>query len=437
VTAGGHGDASDGSTQYASLSGDATAETVAPAAAAAPRRFAALGVPAFRWYWIMSSISITGDGMENILRNWLVWEITRSPLWLGMMVFAHWIPFTLFSLYGGILADRYDNRKVQLVAQLLLLAAALGVAVATLAGFVTEWWIFGFLLLHGFAGAIGNPAQQTLIHDIVGPSRLLSAVSLNSSTRQVSQVVGPVIGGYILLVFGPGLGFMVNALTFLPLLLFLTMLRVRRPSPIRVPQPLREAFGEGLRFLRSRPTAASLIAVEMVPVIFLGHAFNSLLPVFVTDVLHTDELGYAFLLAGSGLGAFLAAVGLAYASEIRRKGLVIVSAAAVEVLAILFFALSTSYFVSVALMVAVGAATVLTQALTNTTLQLAAPDRLRGRVMGAYSFGTQGTRVVNGPLLGTLALLLGAPLAVAWSAGAVLVALAVIVVSVPRLREVD
>lgn len=411
----------------------------APAIAAAPvrARFAALQVPTFRWYWAASAISITGDGMENILRNWLVWELTRSPLWLGMMVFAHWIPFTLFSLYGGVLADRYDNRKVQIVAQLLLLAAALGVAIATLAGFVTEWWIFGFLLLHGFAGAIGGPAQQTLVHDMVGPSRLLSAVSLSSSTRQVSQVVGPVIGGYILVVFGPGLGFMVNALTFIPLLALLAVIRIARSGAPRRPQPVREAFVEGMGFIRSRPTAASLIAVEMVPVIFLGHAFNSLLPIFVTDVLRTDELGYAFLLAGSGAGALAAAVGLAYASEIRRKGLVIVAAALVEVAAVLLFALSTSYVVSAALMVAVGAATVVTQALTNTTLQLAAPDRIRGRVMGAYSFGTQGMRVVNGPLLGTLALVVGAPLAVAGSAAAVLVVLIAIALAVPQLRAAD
>ena len=192
-----------------------------------------------------------------------------------------------------------------------------------------------------------------------------------------------------------------------------------------------------MAFIRSRPTAASLIAVEMVPVIFLGHTFSSLLPVFVTEVLRTDELGYAFLLAGSGAGALVAAVWLAYVSELRRKGLVILAAASVEVAAVLVFALSTSYALSVALMVAVGAATVVTQALTNTTLQLAAPDRLRGRVMGAYSFGTQGMRVVNGPLLGTLALVFGAPLAVAGSAAAVLAVLVAIGLSVPQLRAVD
>ncbi|MGH2451259.1 MAG: MFS transporter [Candidatus Limnocylindria bacterium] len=407
------------------------------APAARPLRFAALSVPTFRWYWIANTISLTGDGMENILRNWLVWEITRSPFWLGMMVFAHWVPYTVFSLWGGVLADRYDNRKVQLVAQVLLTAAAVGVAVSVLAGFVTEWWIFGFLLLHGFAGAIGQPAQQTLIHNMVGPSRLLSAVSLNSSTRQLSQVVGPVVGGFILVSFGAGLGFLVNALTFIPLLLLLLVIRVPRLGGPVQRQTTAEAFREGAAFIRSKPTISSIIAIEMVPVIFIGHAFQSLLPVFVTDVLHTNELGYAFLLAGSGAGALGAAIFLAYASEIRRKGLVIAAAAMVEMAAIFLFALSTHYLLSLLLLVGVGAATVIGQAVGNTTIQLAAPDRIRGRVMGAYTFGTQGMRVLNGPLLGALAVAVGTPIAVAGSAAFVLAALGAILAKVPQLRRID
>jgi len=400
-------------------------------------RFAALEVPTFRAYWAASAISITGDGMENILRNWLVWELTRSPFWLGMTVFAHWVPYTFFSLYGGVLADRHDNRAVQLVAQFLLLAAALGVAVATLAGFVTEWWIFGFLLLHGFAGAIGGPAQQTLIHAMVGRDRLLSAVSLNSSIRQVSGVIGPVIGGAILVAFGAGWGFLVNAVTFVPLLLLLAAIRVPRLGASPPPQSTRESLKEGLRFVRRRPTLATFIAVEMLPIVFLGHAFHSLLPIFATDVLGSDARGYSLLLAGSGAGALLAAVYLAYAREVRRRGLLIVGAAMAEMAAIAFFALSTSYAVALLLLVAVGVATVLTQSVTNTMIQLAAPDQIRGRVMGAYHWGTQGLRVVNGPVLGALALAVGTPLAVAGTAGLAFFALGAILLVVPSLRAVD
>jgi MFS family permease len=204
---------------------DAGGVTATEPAALRPIRFAALQVPTFRWYWVTSWISSTGDGMEDVIRGILVVRlvgIAAAPFWLGMMVLAHWLPFTLFSFYGGALADRYDNRKVQIVSQLLLMAAAFGVAAATLTGVVTEWWLVGLLLVHGFAGAIGGPARQTLIHAIVGPDRLLSAVSLSSTARQLSQVVGPAAAGFIYLTFGAGWGFLVNGLTFVPLLVFLT-----------------------------------------------------------------------------------------------------------------------------------------------------------------------------------------------------------------------
>jgi len=400
----------------------------APAGDAAirPIRFAALQVSEFRWYWLTSWISSTGDGMENVIRGLLVVQlvgIAAAPFWLGMMVFAHWVPFTVFSLYGGTLADRYDNRKVQIAAQLLLMVAAFG------------WWIFGLLLVHGFAGAIGGPAQQTLIHSIVGRERLLSAVSLSSTTRQLSQVIGPAIAGFVYLQFGPGWGLVVNGLTFVPLLVFLTFFIRLAPKAKLAEQRVLESLREGLAFVRARPRIGALIGVEMLPVIFLGHTFNSLLVVFATEYLRAGTLGYSFLLVASGVGALGAALYLAYARERRDPAPVIVGAAVVEVAAVLVFALSTTYALSLLLMVLIGAATVLTQSFNNTTLQLSAPDHIRGRVMGAYSFGTQGLRVVNGPLLGGLATLLAPPLAVAGSAVVVLAGLAGIVASVPQLRR--
>jgi MFS family permease len=406
----------------------------------APIRFAALQVPTFRWYWVTSSISFTGDGMENVIRGLLVVQLVgigAAPFWLGMMVFAHWIPFTLFSLYGGALADRYDNRKVQIVAQVLLMGAAFGVAAATLTGVVTVWWMFGLLLVHGLAGAIGGPAQQTLIHSIVGRGRLLSAVSLNSTARQLSQVVGPATAGFIYLQFGPGWGFFVNGLTFVPLLVYLVFFLRLAPKEEIAPQPVLEALREGMAFVRSKPRIGGLIGVEMLPVIFLGHTFNSLVVLFAADYLHAGTLGYSFLLVASGLGALAAALWMAYARQRGDPARIIVSAAVVEVVAILVFAFSTSYALSFGLMIAIGAATVLTQSFNNTALQLSAPDRIRGRVMGAYSFGTQGFRVLNGPLLGVLATILTPPLAVAGSALVVLGGLAGIVSLVPQLRRRD
>ena len=402
--------------------------------APAPRLgFAALHVPLYRWYFGTSWVSSAGDGMETVIRNLLVLQLAgdQAAFWLGMMVFAHWVPFTVFSLYGGTLADRYDVRKVQLVAQLLLFAAGLGVALITIGGLVTVWWIFGFLLLHGFAGAIGNPAQQTLVHSIVGRDRLLSAVSLNSTSRQLSQVIGPAIAGLVFVAFGPGWGLLVNALSFVPLLLLLAVIRLPR-GEIRPPQAALDALREGIGFVRARPRLGALIGVEMLPVVFLGHTFHSLLPLFARDRLGMDALGYSFLLVASGVGALGAAVWLAYSRQRTDPLRIIVVAAGIEMAAILAFALVTSFALAVALMLAIGATAVIAQALANTTLQLSAPDRIRGRVMGAYSFGTQGMRVVNGPLLGGLAQAIGPVVAVAGSAALVLAALGGILVTLVR-----
>lgn len=407
----------------------------APAAA----RFAALEVPTFRWYWILSWISVTGDGMENVIRGYLVVQLVglgAAPFWLGMMVFAHWVPFTFFSLYGGILADRYDARKVQVVSQALLLAAAIGVAAATLAGIVTVWWIFALLLVHGLAGAIGIPSQQTLIHAMVRRDKLLSAVSLYSTSRQLSQVVGPAVAGFIYLAFGAGWGFVVNALTFLPVLAFLLLVRVPPLHSVE-PQPVGEAVREGITFIRRRPLLGSLIAMEGVGVVFLGHTFSSLLVVVAAERWPQLPLAYAYLLVASGIGAVVAAVYLGSVREQRRPGVFIAAAAIVEMTAILVFALAGDYALALALMVVIGLSQVLTQSVTNTTLQLAAPDRIRGRVMGAYSFGTQGLRLFNGPLLGGLATLFGVPLAVGGSALLVIGLLSGIVLAVPQLRAVE
>src|SRR5437773_5948210 len=417
---------------------DALEVTPGAGVAPVPRRirFEALAIPTFRWYWVTSWISSTGDGMENVIRNVLVVQLAgaTAPFWLGMMVFAHWVPFTFFSLYGGVLADRYDNRKVQIVAQLLLMTAAVAIAVVTIGGVVTTCWLFGLLLLHGFAGAIGGPAQQTLIHSMVGPSKLLSAVSLNSTARQFSQVIGPAVAGFIVVAFGPGWGFLINAFTFVPLLIFLGFVRLR-PLGARSTTPIRAALRDGLRFVRGRPFIAALIGLEMLGVIFLGHTFNSFLVLFAHDVLHVDDLGYSFLLVGSGIGAVAAAFYLAYARDRRHSGRFIVGAAMAEMLAILVFAFSTNYAASFLLLLVVGASAVLTQSLTNTKIQLSAPNDIRGRVMGAYTFGTQGMRVLNGPLLGGAAIVFGAPMAVAGAAAVVFAGLAAILARVPQLKQ--
>src|SRR5439155_24331182 len=180
-------------------------------------------------------------------------------------------------------------------------------------------------------------------------------VSLNSTARQFSQVIGPAVAGFIVVGFGSGWGFLINALTFVPLLVFLAFVRVK-PLGARSTTPIRAALRDGLRFVRGRPFIAALLGVEMLGVIFLGHTFNSFLVLFAHDVLHVDDLGYSFLLVGSGVGPVAAAFYLAYARDRRPSGRFIVGAATAGMLATLVFAASTTYAASYLLLIVVAAA---------------------------------------------------------------------------------
>lgn len=414
-----------------------SAASIAASEQVPPGRFAALHVRTFRWYWILGWISSTGDGMENVIRAFLVVDLvglSSAPFWLGMMLFAHWVPFTFFSLYGGALADRHDNRKVQILAQVLLLTAAIGTAVTTLTGIVTVWWLFGLLLLHGFAGAIGGPAQQTLIHSMVGRERVLSAVALNSIGRQFSPVVGPAVAGLVFLAFGAGWGFAVNALTFIPLLVFLLVVRV----PV-LHRPERQAMGaalrEGVSFIRERPGTLSLIVIEAGIVMFIGQAFTSLLVVLAAERFPSLPLAYPSLLVASGAGAMLAAVWLAYSGQRRHAGRIVLAAAAAQMTAVFIVASASDYVAALAVMFIYGGSALVTHTLVNTLLQLSAPDRIRGRVMGTYAFGTAGMRVVNGPLIGGLAATLGVAVTVAGASAVVVLIVVAVAIAVPSLRS--
>ena len=154
-------------------------------------RFAALRNPKFRVYWLASTCSALGDTFEAVVRNWLVWELTGSPFWLGISNFCHWLPFSLLGLHAGVLADRVDNQKLIRLSELFYFSSAVIMALLVLTGTVHLWLLLLLLLLHGIGGGISQPSCQVLVHNIVGREALLNAVSLNSSARQCLQVIGP------------------------------------------------------------------------------------------------------------------------------------------------------------------------------------------------------------------------------------------------------
>lgn len=395
---------------------------------ASGRGFAALRVPDFRLFLAGSAFSRIGDNMESVTRSWLVWQLTGSPFWLGVMVFFHWFPNTVLSMYAGVLADRVDNRKLVLGAESLYMLSSLLMGVLTVIEAINIWEIAFLLLLHGVSGAISNPSRQVLVHDLVGKDKLMSGVSLVNSLFQCMTFVGPALAGTLIYAYGPGPTYLLTCLAFLPALLTLSLIRVEKQHRQSGQVSAWQSFGEGLRHVRENPVLMSLLIMTTVPALFVADSLSAMMPIFATQVLDVGAQGMGFLLSANGLGAIMAALSISYLGNLRHKGQLIIATSVLYGVLLIAFSLSSTYVVSLLVLVAAGAASVASNTFVATSLQLAATDSLRGRVMGLYSLGTLGVRSFNGPMIGTFASALGAPLALGFMGG--LVAIAVLATAV-------
>lgn len=399
------------------------------------RGFAALRVPKFRLYLAGSMFSRLGDNMEAVTRSWLVWQLTESPFWLGLMVFFHWLPNTTLAMFAGVLADRVDNRKLIMYCESLYFISAAGVGVLTLLGVVNVWQIGALLIVHGLSGAISNPSRQVFIHDTVGKEKLMSAVSLTNSLFQCMTFVGPAIAGLLIAALGVGTAYVINALAFLPAIVIMAIIRVEKQHHGGTRLSAVRSLAEGMRYVRGKPVMMSMLAMATVPALLTGDALSAMMPVFATQVLNVGVEGMGFLLSANGLGAISAALFISYMGKFRRRGLLIVIAGFLWGILLVAFSFSSSYLLSLALLVLAGAASVTSHTLLNVSLQLGAADNLRGRVMGLYSMGTLGVRSFHGPLIGGFATAAGAPFALAFLGGVVALAVIVITAFTPNKAE--
>lgn len=399
-------------------------------------RFPALRNSSFRWYLSSSGLYMYADNVEHVIGYWLLWELTHSPFWLGYAVFSHWLPFTLLSFYTGALADRHDNRVLIQVGQAMYVFCSLSLGLMVLTGTLNVWVMAALLLVHGAAGAVAEPSAQVLIHSLVGRKDLMSALSLNASTRQSAQFVGPAIGGLLLLAVGPGVGLLINALLYLPFsLVLLFMRRAPNEKPAHAGQGW-AAIKEGLDCVRREPLILGLTAVAAVPGLIMGQAYQAMMPAIATQ-FQVGSTGYSALLSATGLGAIAGGVALGSISGLRGRGMVMLATAAGWGILLAAFALSPSYLLSLVLLLGVGATNVAHRSLSQALVQAHSPDNLRGRIMGVYQTATQGSRMVSGLVVGALATLAGPSLALAAAAALLVVAVAAIAVSMPRLRTLD
>ena len=370
----------------------------------------------FRLFWFGQMVSVIGSWMQSIGQVWLVLELTHSALQLGLVGALQALPILLFSLFGGVFADRWPKRRVLLVTQSAAMIQALLLWVLIATGTIQLWHLYVLVTLLGFTNSLGRPASRAFVVEMVGREDLPNAAAMNSSLNSLARIVGPALGGIIVAASGVTMLFLLNALSFLPVIVGLVLIKSHelhtqalQPQSVGERQSTWQSLREGVRYVWKTPAVLLLILVVGLVLLF-GSNFNVVLPLFATDVLYVGAPGFGFLSAATGVGALLAAVWLAWSNQqptIRRVLIVMLVFGVLEVV----FAISHIYLLSLVLIASVGFTEETFAMQAMTMLQAVAPNHLGGRVMSVQVLFFDGSLPLGYLLMGWLSGLFGAPIA--------------------------
>jgi MFS family permease len=399
--------------------------------------FAALSFPNYRIWFAGQMVSLLGTWMQTTAQGYLIYTITgNSPQFLGYVGFAGGIATWVFSLWGGVAADRVPRRGVLVVTQSLSMLLAFILAALNFAGVVAPWHIILLAFLLGVVNAFDAPARQAFVLELVDRGALTNAIALNSTMFNIAIVLGPAVGGFIYKLFGPAWCFAVNGVSFIAVIAALLSMKL---APFAPPSADRSAFrdmGEGLKtVLGSRLILAPILLIGIMSL--FGMAFSTLIPAWAVQVLNGDVLTASFLQSARGLGAIVAALGIAAFVSLRYRGKVLTAASFIFPLMVLAFSFTRALPLSLGLLVCVGAANIVVNNLCNSLVQTLSPDPLRGRVMSVYILVFFGFMPIGALLAGILASALGEHLTVALTALLTLAGAAFIAVIAPGLKRLE
>jgi MFS family permease len=384
---------------------------------AASRSFAAFGYPAFRAQFASFVLAMMADNIEHVISYWMVFQKFQSPALGGFAVLSHWLPFLLFSVATGVLADRFDSRRIIQCGMLLFIFVSLAWGYFFLTDTLQIWHAMVLLALHGCAGVLWITPNQLLLYDIVGPQHLQSAVRLNATARYLGVLVGPGVGGAIMLWLGPSYGIFLNAAFYLPTLLWLFVAPRRKAiaGASRVAMRGIADIVDTLREIAKRPILISMTVLAGLSSLMIGNAYHAQMPGFAHDLGHGDPgLSYSMLLAADAAGAMFAGVALETWSGLRPRAGIAIALAICWSTALLGFAATGSYPLALALLFAAGFFELSFNAMAQTLVQLNAPLDMRGRVVGLFNMSSLGLRAFGGVTVG----LFGQAIGIHWSLGA-------------------
>ena len=379
--------------------------------------FTALRHKNFRLFFAGQAVSLIGTWMQSLAQGWLVLKLTNSAFYLSLVQAMGSLPILFFSLFGGVVADRVDKRRLLLVTQAMsgILALVLGILVGL--DVVRVWHV---IALAGFLGVVNTfdiPGRQAFIVDMVGKDDLMNGIALNSALFNGARIVGPAIAGVLIGEFGLAPCFFINAASYLAIIVMLAMMKIEPPETKRERTPVFRELKDGLVYVKSEPRVMWLIFMVAVTSL-IGMPYVALMPIFARDILHVGAKGLGLLMGCAGVGAVTGALTLASFGAGRNKGATAFVAAYVASAALLLFSFSRVFVVSNILIAIVGWGMITQFATINTTIQREVPDALRGRVMSLYILVFMGFMPIGNLIVGAAAHYFGTPAAVAMSASA-------------------
>ncbi len=390
------------------------------------RSFAAMRHPGFRAQFITFVIAMMADNIEHVISYWMVYQKFHSPALAGFAIVSHWLPFLLFSVASGALAERFDPRRVIQIGMAFFITASLSWSYFFVTDTLQMWQAMVILVIHGCAGVLWQTPNQMLLYDIVGPSDLESAVRLNAMARYLAVLVGPAVGAAILLAFGPAPGIMLNTLFYLPLVLWLVnapygpRFRAGAPAPRRAVRGLGDIV-QTIRDIRDHSVIVSMTLLAGAASFFVGNAYSSQMPGFANDLGHGNPgVAYGALLAADAAGGLLAGVVLEGRGLLPPRPRTAIVLAMLWCATLAIFSLAKSYPLALGFLFAAGFLELSFNAMAQTLVQLNAPSDKRGRVIGLFNMSSLGLRAFSGVSVGLVGSLIGVHWSLALSALATL-----------------
>jgi MFS family permease len=378
-----------------------------------------------------------GTWMQSVAQGWVVYQLTGSKLALGTITFAGSFPSLFLLLPGGALADRVSKRRLLIITQTAMMVLAFTLALLTATKLLQVWQVALLAFCLGIANSFDVPARQALVVELVEDrSDLQNAIGLNSSMFNLARVVGPAVGGLVLAAVGAAWCFGLNGLSFLAVIIALLGMRLHEATKQPRARRIVPQIADGLRYVWSNKPVRAIVALVGVSAMF-GLSYAVLMPAFAVDVLHVGEAGLGLLNAAVGVGALSAALAVASLSHSRYKGWQLAAGSLLFPIALIGFALSRSFTLSLAFLALVGFAFISQNVTSNTLVQSIVPDELRGRVMSVYALLFFGTAPFGSLLAGGIAQAFSPTVAVVAGALVALAFALFILIAVPSVRRLE